>query len=436
MARGPGGRTPDIKAPLVQANAALEARQYETAYGLAREHLKHPVRGARAALVAAQALTAMERLDEAHAVAQDGLQAAPQTALLWYQMALIERQRKHRPQAVEACLQAIGCDPRLRPAFNALRLLLGDKSVDVAVLMPRLMAIPETEANVAFRSSLLAEACTRVGRMDDAIVFTAQATAARAGGKTAGDPPASPGPKHHQVDFIVIGAQKAGTTSLHGYLGHHPRVLLPNKKEIHFFSTNHERGLPWYLAHFPLIEPGSGFVTGEASPSYFWAKGADDRILAELPPTQLFLLLRHPADRFISAYHHGKRMTGVQRPLDEFVRDQIRRKRSPGFDADHDNTAIGVSTYPAKLRRWLGKFGPERCQVLIAEDLFQRPAQVMAQVHRTLGLAPHEGQYKVANAGAYSKDDGALRDQLTELFQGEMREVEDILGRSTGWLSG
>jgi hypothetical protein len=54
-------------------------------------------------------------------------------------------------------------------------------------------------------------------------------------------------------DFIIIGAQKGGTTSLFSYLSQHSQIRPSIKKEINFFSQNFHRGLPWYRAHFPLV---------------------------------------------------------------------------------------------------------------------------------------------------------------------------------------
>ena len=66
-------------------------------------------------------------------------------------------------------------------------------------------------------------------------------------------------------DFVIIGAQRGGTTSLHAYLSAHPQVRTPATKELHFLTDRHERGLDWYLGQFPAsLSPG--VITGEATP--------------------------------------------------------------------------------------------------------------------------------------------------------------------------
>ncbi len=54
-------------------------------------------------------------------------------------------------------------------------------------------------------------------------------------------------------DFLIIGGQKCGTTSLYDFLIHHPGVIPATKKEIFYFSNNYEQGIHWYSSHFPLL---------------------------------------------------------------------------------------------------------------------------------------------------------------------------------------
>src|SRR5262249_50395913 len=66
-------------------------------------------------------------------------------------------------------------------------------------------------------------------------------------------------------DFIIVGAQRAGTTSLYSYLVQHPQILYASEKEVHYFDINYERGMDWYRNHFPIAKPGNqSFITGEA----------------------------------------------------------------------------------------------------------------------------------------------------------------------------
>jgi hypothetical protein len=113
-------------------------------------------------------------------------------------------------------------------------------------------------------------------------------------------------------EFLIIGAQKAGTTWLRALLRRHPAVYMPDR-EVHFFNKDphYEQGLDWYARWFQAVDDGQ--LVGEKSPNYLWtnvpAEGSDApnghrRIADAIPDVQLIALLRDPVDRAISAYNH------------------------------------------------------------------------------------------------------------------------------------
>jgi len=123
-------------------------------------------------------------------------------------------------------------------------------------------------------------------------------------------------------DFLIIGAQKAGTTWLWEMLKQHPETDLPQIKEIHYFGSAelHHKGRDWYYDHFKNIDATK--LTGEASTTYlydkipFWHNKANhiefdetlssipELILQELPDVKIIVSLRDPVKRAISAYQH------------------------------------------------------------------------------------------------------------------------------------
>ena len=103
-------------------------------------------------------------------------------------------------------------------------------------------------------------------------------------------------------DFIVIGAQKCGTTTLCRELERHPDVGFFPHKETHFFSFRYKRGLEWYEGLFKKLK---GTIKGEGSPSYTtgeFSKLAAKRIAADLPDVKMIFIARHPMDRLPSGY--------------------------------------------------------------------------------------------------------------------------------------
>lgn len=172
-------------------------------------------------------------------------------------------------------------------------------------------------------------------------------------------------------DFLIIGAQKAGTSWLAHNLGQHPGVYLP-PDELHFFdkSARFARGRSWYEAQF--APPPGVLRVGEKTPDYLWSEegGAEDhtpgiaeRIHGTYPDLRLICVLRDPVTRAVSAARHLLQ-TGRVRPstsLDALlVGDAM-----PMADA-HGVLAQGF--YARSLRRYRGLFGAERICVLFYED--------------------------------------------------------------------
>src|ERR1044071_7027899 len=113
-------------------------------------------------------------------------------------------------------------------------------------------------------------------------------------------------------DFLVIGAQKAGTTALYSYLRDHPAIAGPPWKEVSFFDRHFWRGDAGYRGNFPnrlslrrmRARPGAEPIGGEASPSYMFHPLAPQRVAELVPDARLIALVRNPVDRALSHYHH------------------------------------------------------------------------------------------------------------------------------------
>jgi hypothetical protein len=98
--------------------------------------------------------------------------------------------------------------------------------------------------------------------------------------------------KYNKPAFLIIGAQKAGTSSLFRYLSQHPDIRLPKRKELHFFDVKYENGTDWYEEQFPASSLLSGQITGEASPFYLFHPLVPERVhdflhIPHIPPTDI-----------------------------------------------------------------------------------------------------------------------------------------------------
>ena len=98
-------------------------------------------------------------------------------------------------------------------------------------------------------------------------------------------------------DFIIVGGQRCGTTSVYNNLISNPDVTPATKKEIHFFSDNYHKGLTWYQNQFK-----KSLCTGEATPYYIFHPHSLRRISNDIPNVRIIILLRNPVDRAYSHY--------------------------------------------------------------------------------------------------------------------------------------
>lgn len=178
-------------------------------------------------------------------------------------------------------------------------------------------------------------------------------------------------------NFLVIGAMKAGTTSLHQYLRTHPSVFMPELKEPEFFSEPDRwaRGIDWYSS---LFEPGADRpIRGEASTGYTRFPRypeTPERIARVLPDARLVYLLRDPVERMRSHYHHSVLLGRERRPVDEAL------LAGGGY--------LDTSRYAMQLRRYLDHFPAEQVMVAFSEDLRTDRRATLERICRFVGADP------------------------------------------------
>src|SRR5829696_2330778 len=204
-------------------------------------------------------------------------------------------------------------------------------------------------------------------------------------------------------NFFIVGAQKAGTTSLYHYLNQHPQVYMSPIKEPFFFDheldSKGEVVRREFEGHrqptrFTNIEEYSTLfdgargekVIGEATPLYIYAPETAERIERYVPGAKSIALLRNPADRAYSAFLYAVRM-GVE-PLTDFaqaLREEPLRMRN-GWHYIFHYRSRGL--YYQQLKRYYMVFGRERLGVWLYEDMREDPASVAQSVFRFLEVQP------------------------------------------------
>lgn len=434
------------KGELFQQQGNLEAaiEAYQQAVACQPDRVDLHLRIARLCHQTQQLETAIIHYEKAQALSPNQPDITQQLAQLYLHRGHRFKQQSHLPEAVDAYLKALRQNPRLFEAYSRLRYNLmryaipaGDPMLEQVVQTCR--DILEKHPDLRYAGVTLGYALTKLGN-----VYEATRCFRRLSQDILHDyDPGSALPssfQNHAPDFIIIGAEKCGTTSLHQYICQHPAVVPPVEKEIDFFDLEYERGLDWYLAHFPPIHPEAQQISGETSANYFYNDGAPRRIFQHFPNTKLILILRNPVDRTISRYNMMVRNGAEVRDFETAIREEMERIQQ-AMEGDtipwwvlNQCRHLGNSLYYYHLRRWLGVFPRQQLLIVRSEDLFTRPESTLTSIYRTLGLNDFPDQtYPKLNAGSYSPIEAKTRQGLTEFFAPHTQKLESLLNQSFNW---
>lgn len=256
--------------------------------------------------------------------------------------------------------------------------------------------------------------------------------------------------------FLVLGAQKSGTTSLHRYLSEHPAVLRASPKEVRYFSRTYDRGESWYRAQFPLrtrrivsrLRVGVWPAVGEASPQYLFHPQAPERAHAFNPDMKLIAVLRDPVDRAYSqyqmqlrwGYEHGSFEDSLAQEEAELETELAKLYDDPPVYSTLVNriSYVARGRYADQLERWLALFPREQLLVLLTEELSTDPAEVMSRVCRFLGIPERRTtSYPLLGGGGgvfeYPPMAAMTRQRLARTFVAPNRRLEGLLGRELQW---
>jgi hypothetical protein len=265
-------------------------------------------------------------------------------------------------------------------------------------------------------------------------------------------------------DFLIIGGQRCGTSSLYYYLTEHPAILPASTKEPHYFDEYFARGQSWYRAQFPTRMRkgfdervfGRHLLTGEGTPYYLLYPHAPRRAFQVVPGAKVIVLLRSPVDRAHSQYWI-ERLAGFETwSLEDAIKGEEERLAGEleRMLADEDYYShsfrhfsyLRRGIYADQLQNWMRFYPREQMLILKSEDLYRDPGAVVERTQAFLGLgAPAVGQptrfrnYRRPSKKGYRKKvvppklDGRLRDYLVEYFRPHNARLYDLLGVDFGW---
>lgn len=231
-------------------------------------------------------------------------------------------------------------------------------------------------------------------------------------------------------NFIILGAQKAGTSSLYAYLTEHPQILPPLRKELEFWSWKFYHGLDWYFAQFPKLPAGGPYQTGEACPNYFDFPDTPKRLASQESKIKFIILLRNPVDRAISHYHHWRKIHQEEDSLELALQKNVQHlKPNSSYDSVPKNY-LERGLYADHLRRWFSYFPREQFLIVQSEEFYGNPDQTLRQVYQFLGLPHHPLKaYPQYNQGHYPPSEAKTREFLAEFYAPYNRDLAALLGQ-------
>lgn len=266
--------------------------------------------------------------------------------------------------------------------------------------------------------------------------------------------------KRAKPDFLLIGGQRCGTTSLFRALMQHPDVVRPNlHKGVNYFDLNYAQGWQWYVGHFPFratstqvarvrrpagVEPASRPSYFEASGYYMFHPQALPRIGRDLPEVKVLAMLRDPVERAYSAWKHEKargfEIESFERAL-ELEEERLAPEwdkilEDPNYESHaHRHQAYRRrGEYLSQLQRAEAALSRSQIHIIYSEDFFSQPQEEFARVCDFLEISrnPHT-VFDVHNSRPGSSLPEGPRQSLRAHYERERPELEALVGKQAPW---
>lgn len=258
-------------------------------------------------------------------------------------------------------------------------------------------------------------------------------------------------------DFVIIGCQRGGTSSLYRYLGLHPDISPSLRKETEYFTAKFSEGERWYRAHFPLALRhrlaaviGKRRLSFEATPDYLVDPRAPARCHDLLPDARIVVMLREPGERALSQFHHNVRLgletetfaraleleeSRISGDLAEMVRDP-----STQATAFRRYSYLERGDYAEQLQRWFDLYPRDRFLILESEEFFSDPDRVLGKVLDFVGARrwspPEFRNYSYTDRGTVGHEEvpAELRHMFDERFDQANETLRNLIDIDLGWL--
>ncbi|MDH2902159.1 MAG: sulfotransferase domain-containing protein [archaeon] len=241
-------------------------------------------------------------------------------------------------------------------------------------------------------------------------------------------------------NYIIIGTQREGTTTLFHYLSENQSVSNPAKKELHFFSENYEKGLSWYRNHFPIKR---NRITGESTPYYLYHPLCAERISRDLPDVRLIVMLRNPVSRAYSNYwlqvnqgHEPLSFEEAIKAAEKRTAEEEKILRDGNYNSlpHRSYSYLARGLWASQLERYFKYFNKEKMLILKSEDFFHEPISIVMKTFDFLDLPTKDLKpIRQHNTIDYPKMNEETKQKLSEYFRPYNEKLYSLLGFDFQW---
>jgi len=248
----------------------------------------------------------------------------------------------------------------------------------------------------------------------------------------------------------IVGAQKAGTSSLYHHLVQHPQVHQSFLKEIHYFDggikpsiNTYNNGQQWYRAHFALKHQlSAGDICLDATPMYLFNPQVAQRIKQTTPNAKIIILLRNPTERAISHYFHSQRHHFETLDIAAAMTQESVRLSAAIHDKQYKALSYRVHSYQARgmyvkqIETYRQHFSPKQLLILNSEEFFSQPNKILNKVFEFLNI---DQAHQIPNVKSQNVGNNKTQvppevyQQLNETFKQANEQLYRHLGQRYDW---
>jgi len=237
-----------------------------------------------------------------------------------------------------------------------------------------------------------------------------------------------------RLDFLIIGAEKAGTTALFSYLRSLPDVYIPFNTELNFFDRDHRYGdgTDFSPLHRWFLLAPKGRLLGEATPTYLMNPDCFERIRAYNPWMKVVAILRSPVRRAYSAWNYRRARLRDSRDFMTAVRVEIESGGDLLVARENKYRYVGAGMYAGQIRKAISAFAPENLLLIKYEDFNRAQETTVRQVARFIGSSAAPRVPRAHRTNVWSYKAPLARDEFDALlpyYEADIAAVEAL----TGW---